>query len=261
MSYYFRRTTGNFVKMPYVVYLETYMQRRMWTWQDNKSNVTYRHPALERSHRALIRGHLTRTELALHKLTTIVSYYFRKAMLLPLVFLPWVLWRDRRFRPILLFLGAMVLALTLSEWVHPHYAAPFTCAFIAIQIQCLRHLRVRQPWGRYAVVVILAGTFAASGVRARKLALAQRDPHPGAIRAQMVRTLEATGEKHLVIVRDAEDMGTHREWVYNLADIDSARVVWAREMANNTPLLNYFRDRRIWLVEPNRQPPRLTPYR
>ena len=43
------------------------------------------------------------------------------------------------------------------------------------------------------------------------------------------------------------------EWVYNDADIDSAAVTWAREMAptHNERLLRYFSDRTAWLLTPD----------
>jgi len=50
------------------------------------------------------------------------------------------------------------------------------------------------------------------------------------------------------------------EWVYNGADIDGARVVWAREMdpgRQSRNLLRYFADRRAWLVEPDGATPRI----
>jgi hypothetical protein len=50
--------------------------------------------------------------------------------------------------------------------------------------------------------------------------------------------------------------------VYNAADIDHSKVVWAREMdpASNRELLRYFKVRKAWLVEPDFNPPRVSPY-
>ena len=52
------------------------------------------------------------------------------------------------------------------------------------------------------------------------------------------------------------------EWVYNEPDIDKASVVWAQNMNEvaNGELLRYFHDRRVWLLEPDEKPPRLSPY-
>ena len=52
------------------------------------------------------------------------------------------------------------------------------------------------------------------------------------------------------------------EWVYNAADIDAAKIVWARDMgaAQNQELLNYFHNRHIWLLNGDQPSPRLEPY-
>jgi len=52
------------------------------------------------------------------------------------------------------------------------------------------------------------------------------------------------------------------EWVYNEADIDRAKVVLARDMgpSANKELVDYFKDRHIWLVEADEVPPRISPY-
>jgi hypothetical protein len=54
----------------------------------------------------------------------------------------------------------------------------------------------------------------------------------------------------------------HDEWVYNGAEIDNAKVLWARELdaEQNAKLLAYFKDRKIWLVTPDADNIYLEPY-
>ena len=86
----------------------------------------------------------------------------------------------------------------------------------------------------------------------------------GLQRARLLNQLNEDGGHHLVIVRYGPRYSVHREWVYNEADIDRAKVVWARAMdeAQNHKLVEYFKDRRVWLLEADsdRSPPKLRPY-
>lgn len=52
------------------------------------------------------------------------------------------------------------------------------------------------------------------------------------------------------------------EWVYNDADIDSARAVWARDLgpAENAKLCRYYPSRSVWLVDADAPEPVLAPY-
>jgi hypothetical protein len=67
---------------------------------------------------------------------------------------------------------------------------------------------------------------------------------------------------HLLIVRYSPEHNSNLEWVYNAADIDRAKIVWAREIpgVDIHPLLDYYMGRSVWLVEPDASPPRITPY-
>ncbi len=51
------------------------------------------------------------------------------------------------------------------------------------------------------------------------------------------------------------------DWVFNGADIDRQKVLWERDMGaeKNEELLQYYSDRRVWLLEADDVPPRLLP--
>jgi hypothetical protein len=54
-----------------------------------------------------------------------------------------------------------------------------------------------------------------------------------------------------VLVSYAPDFDLDREWVYNGADIDGQKIIWARDMGmeKNRELLDYYRGRKFWTVE------------
>lgn len=79
---------------------------------------------------------------------------------------------------------------------------------------------------------------------------------------QMIQALPG---RHLVIVyyKPDADPDTFHEWVYNAADIDSAKIVWAWDMGDdqNRELLDYFKDRQVWRVRMDSSPVTETPSR
>jgi hypothetical protein len=72
-------------------------------------------------------------------------------------------------------------------------------------------------------------------------------------RNRVLMSLRATQGDDLVILRYGDSHNFHSEWVYNRALIDSADVVWARDMSpeENRELVRYFQGRRVWLLEVN----------
>jgi len=83
-----------------------------------------------------------------------------------------------------------------------------------------------------------------------------RWPHGNLERASWLRSLESLPEEQLVIVHYAPDHKPDNEWVYNAADIDHAKVVWARDMGEkaNQELLQYFRNRKVLMLYPDESP-------
>src|SRR5579863_10418281 len=153
----------------------------------------------------------------------------------------------------------------------PRLPAPFTSFCCA-----MRHLRVwrpgSQPVGLALVRVMPIACLILAGLRlyAGPLHLSIPRSPPmwygtepfGLPRARIQKELERHPGPQLAIVRYPPDHAPFDDWVYNAADIDKSKVVWAREIAsrNSLALLNYFRDRTAWLVEPDSNPPRISPY-
>jgi hypothetical protein len=174
--------------------------------------------------------------------------------------------RNRWTRFAALTCGLVLFALLLETGVVPHYAAPITGLVYLLVIQSLRQLRLwrlnDRPAGRVFVRMLPACYLAVIAITIVNAAQ-MFDSHAWfRQRAAMVRELSRTGEKHLVIVRYSSEHNGHAEWVYNEADIDGSRIVWARDMGEdkNEELIEYFPSRRLWLLEADATTLRLIPY-
>ncbi len=66
----------------------------------------------------------------------------------------------------------------------------------------------------------------------------------------------------LVFVRYSPRHIFQEEWVYNEASIDSARIIWARDLGpeENDKLRALYPGREVLLLEPDFKLPRLSPY-
>jgi hypothetical protein len=79
-------------------------------------------------------------------------------------------------------------------------------------------------------------------------------------RARLERELEQRPGKQLVIVHHPYHDVPSIDWIYNKADLASAKVIWARDMGylKNRELLAYYPDRQVWFVD--RSQAELIPY-
>jgi hypothetical protein len=153
------------------------------------------------------------------------------------------------------------------RWVNPHYVAPVAVVFAALQVEAIRRLRIYRrsdlPVGRvlalFALLTIPA-QFVAKGVH--EWWGARFPPGWEIERERIGNQLESGGGRHLVLVRYRARHDPFDEWVYNRADLEGEPVVWAREMspAENRALMDHYKDRRVWLVTPDRFPIFVLPY-
>jgi hypothetical protein len=70
-------------------------------------------------------------------------------------------------------------------------------------------------------------------------------------RDQVLTLLQKQPGKLLVLVRYGSHHLVHYEWVYNDANIDQSRIVWAHAMpgGKDDELLRYYPDRRVWILD------------
>jgi hypothetical protein len=79
---------------------------------------------------------------------------------------------------------------------------------------------------------------------------------------RIMAELAKTPGNHLVFVKAKTDSHNLFQWIYNGADIDGSRFVWARDLgeAENAQLAVSMAGRKVWMVDPNVEPATLTPY-
>jgi hypothetical protein len=211
------------------------------------------------------------------KLQETWRFYFGPALSIPLVMLPAV-WRSRRIRLLLVCGGLTVLASLVETGSSPHYSAAATGCFLAVVAEGSRRLhRVRHHGHPIGLQLVLAAPLIMLAILAVRIGLERFHlpfsqagnseswccAQPGnQNKDRILAMLRKTGGKHLVIVEPKNDPDNLLQWIYNQADIDASPVVWARDLGaeKDRALVEYFRGRSVWLVDPNVQPARITPY-
>lgn len=273
-GYFYYKVIGTPFRLSYQVDIQTYNPVPAFLWQSTNPEPAYRHATIRQfyeqdrhdyyEHRTL-RGFLI---YSLKRSFEMWAFYLRSVTSIPLLTLPW-LWRDRRMRFTLIASGIFYVVLMTETWSHPHYAAPVMGLLFLIVAQCGRRLAL-WTWRGYASGHLLAGAvpvllFIFLAVRIVAIAAHQEKGWPlgNLQRAAILNKLEQMPKKQLVIVSYAPEHRLDFEWVYNSADIDASKVVWARDMGEqaNQELIRYFHDREIWSVLVNDLPdPNLIQY-
>jgi len=282
------RVTGNALSLPYLVYEQQYGVASTFFMLPPRPEPRYRH--------AVMRDFFARSDMERweESRTALVAQFLAKAYIpsdfffgfwplaVPLLLAPFAL-KTTEERVCAGLLAACLVPLELLMAVLPHYAAAFAGVFYLRFLQSLKHLSAwKKPFGPLlaaAVPTLFVLAFLNSAIGLARAGgepvplahgrdsfsrvLAERGSRFGAARDAMDRDLAALPGGQLVLVRYQPGHDPRGlEWVFNHADIDGSRVVWAREMspAEDAPFLDYYRERHVWLVEPDATPPRLTPY-
>jgi hypothetical protein len=273
-GWYDAAITGNPLQLPYLLYDGQNATTPVFWFLPLRADPQYSSPRLAAQHSRSGREARKYREVraggflgAANDTVDIVVRLFGGTLIL-LALVP-LAWRDWRIRLMAAVLGASFVALSIETYHQAHYAAPFTAA-VALLAACAMEtawwIRSKSvPYGAIFACLVFAVACAfplASAVRFASNG-AGRERTFGDTHAELVHRLSEMDGDHLVIVRyPSPDWRLGDEWVYNRADIDSQRVVFAHDLGKteNEMLLHYYSGRRAWLLTFDGDRLTLTPY-
>jgi hypothetical protein len=264
------RVTGNALELPYIAYDRQYAAFPNFIFAKARPDIAYLHPSIRDFWLKFQAGN--HREAAEHPLTTLFIYSI-------VAYTVWFGWlpiaaaallcpfplRTREETITVALLVTSIASMLLITGFLPHYLAPITGLLFLRLAQSLKRVWTwkvsEQPAGLGLAILVIVSM----AIPLPKEAVTPFPRRPdvlafGRTRNDMIHELSRLPGKHLVLVRYGPNHDIQKEWVYNAADIDRSRVVWAQDMGpkQDSELIKYFSDRNVWLLAADDVPPRLT---
>lgn len=282
VCYYNWSGTGHPLKPPYLENRDQYQIHGTFYWSKSTPDRVFHHEVMQRFYNVHEEYKQRRFDLWRwpDKPLRFWMFFVGPALTLTLAGI-WVGLRGPAGRFALAGIGSVFAAHLVVVWdLFPHYASPITGTFYLLLSTSLRALTVswrrRRFTGRAVAQAVLVTCFVMVPVRS----LAPKLEYPvfgeatqtwynygrscNFFRARIEQRFTSLGGKHLILVQYDPQHPPEMEWVYNKAEIDAAPVVWARHVTNPAllgQLLSYYRDRRVWIIYPDRSPNQIFDYK
>lgn len=264
--FYNYRLTGHPLTMAYSVYEKNYAMNPVFLWQKRGAPPEYHHHEMQKFYEEKATDFDQQqsfsgfSSMLGKKISEFAGYFWGWAYALFLIPLVWVLKRDPFAQKIAVIVVIFILFAFLPvTYSQPHYAAPAMPLFVALAVLALRQMSAWTIKGkgsgrffvRWLTILLCCGS-AVWFVMDRKAYGTERWEY---WRPTFVQQLTVSGKRHLLFVRYADDHILDDEWVYNGADIDGNKVVWARDMGprKDEALMQYFKDYTVLLIQPDDQ--------
>jgi len=274
MAYYNWRGTGHILTMPYMLNEQAYWSTPTLLWQKLRPPIHFSNPQFEAFYNGWARELWLQTSSGSVKafvahaasVAAKFAYFYLWPELCVLIVVTGRVLSDRRVRFLVIEAAFCFATFLCVAWFQPHYAAAMMATAFGLITQALRHLRRWEFKGKLVGVgltrVVMAFAVVLAPFHPYGVTLKRSAPSGIECRAAIARELDSTPGNHLVIVRYTPRHDPLSEWVYNRADIDRAKVTWAREIPGIElrPLLDYYKGRQVWLVDADDASPHLMPY-
>jgi hypothetical protein len=201
-------------------------------------------------------------------------FFFLAPLFLAIPAFCFAAFRYFRYAWVLLTLLVFALGINFFPAFQLHYLGSVTCLFVLMSVVGLREISRWSPEAARLVLFLCAvhfvfwyglhfledEEFARSMIRYETWdSINHQNPERRILVNQQLA--EIPGQV-LVFVRYSPRHIFQDEWVYNEASIDSARIIWARDLGpqENDKLRALYPGREVLLLEPDFKPPRLSPY-
>ncbi len=268
--------TGNWTTLPYMLSRYQYGIPATFVFEPNPIPHRQMTPEQELDYRAQSAIHGDSPETLhsyLDRLAYRVRYY--RFFFLPPLYLALLAFafkiREPRYVWVVVTVLIFGLASNLYPYFYPHYIGAVTCLFVLMSVAGLEALEKRWKAGSVILALCAAMFLCWYGIRL----IAQEELFPALAfetwdyvnhddpegRIAINRELATYPGRQLVFVH-YEPWHKFHEWIHNSADIDASRVIWALDLglAENNELIHHYSDRRVWIVQPDAHPPKLTAY-
>jgi hypothetical protein len=274
-----QRVTGHWTMLPYTLSQYQYGVPAALTFQDDPTPHLPLTPQQQREYelqKSFRGGDHETLQAYLLRLEYRVRFY-RFFFLVPLLIaLPFFLLAPREFR--FAWVAATLVLFALGINFFPafqfHYLAAVTCLFVLVSVVALQQLARFSPEASRILFFLCVAHFVfwytlhifddrgfSQALRPYETwdGLNHRNPER---RIFVNRELAKMPGKLLVFVHYSPQHIFQDEWVYNNADIDGARIVWARDLGaeENEKLRRYYPDRVVLLLDPDARTPQLERY-
>lgn len=274
MAYYNYRITGNPAQIPYLLHNQQYMVSSHFVWQTLPPKPVYRHKLIEDFHtrfelpyyleKRTLSGFITVNLFYLASHVVVFGSIFAISLIGSAKQLASWAWNDYWGRFALLIYGFFIFGIMIETYSLPHYWAPITALGYLFVVQGLRFWRERNPRVGQAVLIALPCLALVILALTTYLLAETNDEFSFARqRARLLQRLSENQDRHLILVQYGPHHSYFNEWVYNEADIDASKVVWARAMDSqeDCKLMAYFKDRKVWslAIDYDEAPVRLKP--
>jgi hypothetical protein len=181
--------------------------------------------------------------------------------------------KEKPLRWVAVTLAIFALGTNLFPYLLVHYLAAVTCLFILASVAGLRQISRVNTEIAFVLIVLCVGEFmfwytlhlfempSVYSLLDYETwnAINHRNPQR---RIEVQRQVDAIAGPLLVFVRYSPRHVYQEEWVWNKADIDNSRVVYARDLGaeEDQKLIAYYPKRKVLLLEPDFATPKLSTY-